>query len=293
MTVRQWCGGKVRTLRDQHVLLTGKVWVKDRREIRDDLDWRLVGKGASIAPDRSRDVTLLVLGDLSGQHVVDPVNLRSRKVRFVAEERDRGNHICVVDSAGLSALLDGHVANCLDTRLVGGARGRAAVEVSKPAAGNEAGASGVLGSRLLPRAASVHKDDRLELDLSALDRATEAHELILKQLREHLTGVGVTARSPGPGMPWFDAGWRSPQDESELMIAEVKSLTGAVESQQIRLGLGQVLDYAHTVGSGELGSGLKVVPVLVLQHEPGDRRWTSLADSLGVVLTWAPDFPGV
>jgi hypothetical protein len=78
-----------------------------------------------------------------------------------------------------------------------------------------------------------------------------------------------------------------------LVIAEVKSLTGNLEVQQIRLGFGQVLDYAHAVRTISVGQELLIVPALILQREPADERWASLAKSLDVILTWPPIFPGL
>lgn len=76
-------------------------------------------------------------------------------------------------------------------------------------------------------------------------------------------------------------------------MAELKSLTGANEAQQIRLGLGQVLDYAFSVAAAGLIDTRLVQPVLVLEREPGDDRWAALAESLRVILTWPPDFCGL
>lgn len=155
------------------------------------------------------------------------------------------------------------------------------------------GLTPVLGVPISPHGLPHHQDTRLHVDLTHLDRATAAHEDVLEQLNEHLAISGVTVRAPAPGMPLFDAGWADPLDESTLFIAEVKSLTGTVEAQQIRLGLGQVLDYSHSIRCDSAGKRLTVVPALVLQREPAEERWGSLALSLGVVLSWPPNFPGV
>jgi hypothetical protein len=51
---------------------------------------------------------------------------------FVDEQRRAGNHICVVDGTGFTAILDGEPARCLETRLVGGEDGDEVIEVSLP-----------------------------------------------------------------------------------------------------------------------------------------------------------------
>ncbi|MEK8227320.1 hypothetical protein NKG05_16350 [Oerskovia sp. M15] len=76
-----------------------------------------------------------------------------------------------------------------------------------------------------------------------------------------------------------------------LAVAEVKSLTGADQSQQIRLGIGQVLDYAVSLRAC-LPHGIgTIVPVLVLEKEPIDPdRWKAVAAVAGITLTWPPLF---
>jgi hypothetical protein len=53
--------------------------------------------------------------------------------------------------------------------------------------------------------------------------------------------------------------------------------------------LGQVLDYRALLTT----PGRTVVPVLVVEFKPADKRWKALFDGLGVILTRAPGFPGL
>ncbi|MFD5374822.1 hypothetical protein ACFWJE_10450 [Streptomyces griseoincarnatus] len=122
--------------------------------------------------------------------------------------------------------------------------------------------------------------------MNHLDKATAAHEATVGALLAHLSDRGIEGRTHAPGAPAFDAGWHRGAD---VFIAEVKSLTGAREEQQIRLGIGQVLDYAHQLRTAHPDRRLH--PVLVLEKRPMDPRWSSLARSAGIRLTWAPDFP--
>ncbi|MFJ3639491.1 hypothetical protein ACIPRD_07050 [Streptomyces sp. NPDC090108] len=77
----------------------------------------------------------------------------------------------------------------------------------------------------------------------------------------------------------------------DIFVAEVKSLTGAREDQQMRLGIGQILDYAHQLRSTCPSAAIR--PVLVLEKCPSAVHWTALADSVGLRLTWAPEFAGI
>jgi len=98
---RQRCDGAIEALRAQHVLFTGKAYVHGEHVFKPELRRMVKNRGATNAPDRSRRVTLLVVGDLDGQVIVDPINQRSQKLVFVDEQRRVGNHICVVDEPGL------------------------------------------------------------------------------------------------------------------------------------------------------------------------------------------------
>lgn len=117
--IKSSCGGAVRTLRGQNVLFTGTVRIRGEHYKRDDLDPAVRNRGGTVAPDRSRKVTLLVLGDLDADRVVDPVNVRSQKLVYFEELRRSGHHTCIVDGHGLGELLDGRPARCLETTISG------------------------------------------------------------------------------------------------------------------------------------------------------------------------------
>lgn len=76
-------------------------------------------------------------------------------------------------------------------------------------------------------------------------------------------------------------------------MVEAKSLTRAHEDQQIRLGIGQLLDYCRTLRTMAQRQFHEVVPVLLLEQQPSDARWDELTPSLGIVMTFAPDFPRI
>jgi len=129
---RKSCNGTVERLPGHHVLFTGKTFVLGVHVFKSDLREMVTNHGGTNAPDRSRRVTLLVIGDLDGQVIVDPINQRSQKVVFVDEQRRDGNHICVVDDTGFAALLEWNSARCLATRVVDRTPGREVIEVSRP-----------------------------------------------------------------------------------------------------------------------------------------------------------------
>ena len=71
-----------------------------------------------------------------------------------------------------------------------------------------------------------------------------------------------------------------------MVVVEVKSMTETNESRQMRLGLGQVLDYSHALGGAASG----VRPVLAVERRPAESRWIEICSSAGVTLVWPETF---
>jgi len=121
-------------------------------------------------------------------------------------------------------------------------------------------------------------------DPDAIDRGTNAHKKVQNQLADAVRKRGWEPLSPSDSDPLFDVGWTA---ANAAWIAEVKSLTPANEERQLRLGLGQVLSYAHLVDWGFE----KNHPVLAVEREPSSAYWPDLCESHGVALSW-PDVFG-
>lgn len=118
-------------------------------------------------------------------------------------------------------------------------------------------------------------------DPDAIDRGTNAHRRVQNQLADAVRARGWQPLSPSDSDPLFDVGWIA---ADAAWIAEVKSLTPANEERQLRLGLGQVLSYAHLVDWGFENNH----PVLAVEREPSSGYWPDLCESHGVALSW-PD----
>jgi hypothetical protein len=278
--IRPDCQGLVPSLRDQRVLCTGTTLVDGERTHRKVLHAAIREHGAQVVSGtRNSSITLLVVGDLPAG-VTDPVNHRSQNLVYVEEQREQGNHVCIVDDNGISVLLRGDEARCLRSRAVGSGE----IELSLPALPSPS------APRLVPLTVgttATHDPTGLELDLSGLDAGTAAHQQTLALLVGALLPTVVQALST----PKADAAWSSRADASVLAVAEVKSLTGADQSQQIRLGIGQVLDYAVSLRARPPEGTETVRPVLVLEKEPDDpERWKAVAIAAGITLTWPPFF---
>lgn len=275
---RKQCDGWVHSLKGQMICFTGKVFVDGEWLVRRHCAERAQLRGAEWKEDFSRKITVVVHGDLASKVVTDQKREYSKKLVGAALERSQGHHVCVVDGDGFADLISGYSARCRELRQ---ARTSGHVLVL-PEAGD-----GILGGPLRPHPIARHQPGALSLDLDKLDKGTEAHELTVAALVAHLARGRVQVRQPARQAPRFDAGWSR---GDEVFVAEVKSLTGGHEEQQIRLGIGQVLDYAHQLRLARTHGHVR--PVLVLEMCPTDPRWASLAEDSGILLTWGPDFPG-
>jgi hypothetical protein len=142
------------------------------------------------------------------------------------------------------------------------------------------------GAGLVPyRVAAVRPQatrDPFTVDPETVDRGNRAHADLQDALAEAAKRAGCNPWS-APGDPDFDIAWTNA--DGHLTLAEVKSLTSENEARQVRLGLGQLLDYAHTLRS----SGTAVAKlVLAVESEPTRTRFSALCRDIGVLLIW-PD----
>ncbi|GAA3822862.1 hypothetical protein FNH04_24360 [Streptomyces phyllanthi] len=277
---RRGCEGWVHGLKGQTICFTGKIVLDGERMVRAECARRARQRGATTKTDFSGGISLVVHGDLTGKQVSDQRRNYSDTLVAAERERELGHHVHVVDGAGFGELIHGLSARCLELRRP--RRGGGPVVVPASATYD------VLGAPLTARKVTQHGARELTVDLDALDEGTAAHESTIGALIEHLAHRHVEVHTFTRNSPRFDAGWAVGK---ELFVAEVKSLTGTSQDQQIRLGIGQVLDYAHQLRS--MASGWSIRPVLVLEKQPADDRWTSLAEAIGIQLTWAPGFQGV
>jgi hypothetical protein len=124
--------------------------------------------------------------------------------------------------------------------------------------------------------------DPFRVDPDRVDRGIKGHKRTQNALARWVRRNGMKPLRPA-GIANYDLAW---WDGAALYVAEVKSLTNANETQQVRLGLGQVLDYEQLLAA----AGDEVRPVLALELEPKSDRWLSLCARVGVVLTWPSAF---
>ncbi len=124
--------------------------------------------------------------------------------------------------------------------------------------------------------------DPFPFDPEELDRATVAHGVLQNKLADLAEKAGYEVLRPGDGDPAaFDIAWRS---SAAKMIVEVKTLsTTDAEDKQLRLGIGQVLDYQERFRA----IGENVRAVLVVDKKPRQvSHWERLCDRHRVRLVW-------
>lgn len=113
-------------------------------------------------------------------------------------------------------------------------------------------------------------------------------------LRRHAVAQNKLVRAylAAGGQPFdskhnVDAAWTMP-GSSTVFVAEVKGVTKTNEVGQLRLGLGQVIDFAIEVTNS---SGQSVHPILFVSKEPTAPRWDEKCGLAGVELAWPGNPP--
>ena len=111
-------------------------------------------------------------------------------------------------------------------------------------------------------------------DPNLLDRALQIHALTQNMIANWVRESGLTPLSPDSGTCDFDIAWET---QNGRVVCEIKSISETNEKHQFRLGLGQVLEYAHALGA---------IPILVFSRKPTYPNLIDIARSAGVSVLW-------
>jgi hypothetical protein len=98
---------------------------------------------------------------------------------------------------------------------------------------------------------------------------------------------GFQPLSPSASDCLFDVAWR---DGKTMTLVEVKTLSTTNEAAQIRLAVGQILDYADLLRSRGVSS---VRCAICVPHAVLSRRYVALCQTLGITLAWPPNYRGI
>lgn len=116
-------------------------------------------------------------------------------------------------------------------------------------------------------------------DPNEVDRGLRGHNVTQEKLAELVRAEGLTPGSSVDERCDYDLAW---ERAGIIYVAEVKSLTDQNERLQLRLGLGQVLEYAHRLRA----EGWTVQAALAVEREPSDVTWVQVCEDQGVRLVW-------
>lgn len=150
-----------------------------------------------------------------------------------------------------------------------------------------------------PPGGQEHKSQVFETNPDKIDRGTTAHKKTQNALADALRKANLKPRTPkqGSGDPAFDIAWRDDDVKGVAVafIGEVKSLTNENETWQIRLAIGQVLDYVHKLDSLRKADSLPphwqgvhaLRAVVAVERQPTKvDHWMGLCEKHGIILTW-------
>jgi hypothetical protein len=116
--------------------------------------------------------------------------------------------------------------------------------------------------------------DVFERDPNLLDRALKLHAITQNIVASWVEGEGLMPLSPNRQECDFDIAWES---DYGRVVCEIKSINSNNEIHQFRLGLGQILEYAHFVSA---------TPILVFSRMPERPEILNIAHNAGVRVLW-------
>ena len=111
-------------------------------------------------------------------------------------------------------------------------------------------------------------------------RGARAHARLQNMVSDALVRRGRVPLSPSVNDPQFDVAWR---EGDSIVVVEVKSLSDISETHQLRLGVGQVIEYRWNLAAALL---MPVRSVLLVEREPTGASWAELCRDEQIVLTW-------
>jgi len=253
----------IESVRGLEVKITGDFRLTPLRMTQPAVEELLLSRGAIVVADIRTTTDVLVRAD-SPQWKYRTYGAREAELaRIQAGGRDVG----VLDVEDLLALLEGFGVWARDPE--------SAPLEAKP-----------VGAPYRP-AVPTAQDGSLVLvdrDPAVLERGLRGHAETQNSLASFVAQYGLAPLSPVGVAIQFDLAWA---DTHELWVAEVKSLTAQNQAVQMRLGLGQVLEYGWRLRHRH---DRPVRTVLAVESRPDDANWVNICGDAGVLLVWPPDF---
>lgn len=252
-------------LRGECVSFTG--WLSRKR---DDYIKLIRRHGGSHLRHVSNAVTVMVKGTPNASYKWVTMGT---KLDGVAYRQALGQRIFVISEAELDRLLAGSPLTSSESRAARSTALSPLGVVYRPAQ---------IGRQ--PSGREQHRS--ITIDLDQLERRSASHRRLTNEVARYLSTAGRQPLSPAWSDCLFDVGWEA---GATFHVVEVKTTIPGAEVQQMRLGLGQVLDYRHTL----LGLYSRVNAHLVLSSEPDSPHMVDVSEAHGVRVSWPPEFEGL
>lgn len=253
-------GRWVESLAGLEVRVTGDFRRTALRMTQTELEHDLRARGAIVVADIRRTTDLLIRAESALWKYGD---FGDREAEL-ASYRERGGDGLVIEVSDLLALFEGLSAWAREP-------------LAPPPEQTSVGASYRTAAPVSDLTFAL-----FERDPAALERALLGHARTQNLLADFLNQRGIEALSPTTPSIQFDVAW---EFADAVWVAEVKSLSGQNEAIQLRLGLGQVLDYAWRLAERHQRP---VRAVIVAERSPDDPDWMRICAAAGVVLTFPP-----
>lgn len=251
----------IESLRGQNVIVSG-----DFRPLMDmnrtELHSVLRRLGANIHSDVKWSTDLLIRAD-SPMWLYGKFGEREAEL---AENQQRGQDVGVIDASDLATLIEGRGVWARDP-------------MSGPQPTPPVGQPYVVALPGGDNTAALFARDP-----AAVERALAGHATTQNALADFLRNNGIIPLSPAGSAAQFDLAWCA---GDTIWVAEIKSITAQNESVQMRLGLGQVIEYAWRLRQRH---ACEVRAVLVPEGPPGDPSWIEIAQQPGVLVSWPSAF---
>jgi hypothetical protein len=120
-------------------------------------------------------------------------------------------------------------------------------------------------------------------DPDTVGRGVNAHRELVNALGDAVRANGFSPKEPTGPSPNYDLSWDA---TSATWILEAKSLTPANQTHQLRLGLGQLLEFLY-VSSTLPPAGRRYRGALIVEQEPTEAaKWVAVCAAVGVELGW-------
>jgi hypothetical protein len=252
------------SLQDRRVVFTGYLVVDGQRITRPEAIRLARRHGARVSSDERARVTRSVDVLIRGSNVQHAHGDWGEDEEAAAQLQRNGHQIAVIDGDGFGALLDGGWAPILPAR---------SVAPDLP-----------WGCRDYRPANTLVTSLAAEPTARDLTEALRQHHLLQQRIAEAALKAEYRVISSSRHEAAFDVGWID--RGGRLNIVEVKSLERHDQAPQLRLGLGQILDYRERLHPD--GAYLAVT-----QRPNEDRHWRQVCDSAGIKLLAPSDVSSI